>query len=193
VALGNLSKATATLALAVGNLSVASGTNSVALSDFADAYGDAQTVVASHGSGIQASIVVGKAFTTDATPRTMDNGIAENLIRFVNDAGAPVWNKTIIVRARVVARDSTPGTDSAWSFQGVVRGNGTSAYTWIGGSAPSKTLIAQDAGASAWDAVMSIGTDPVTTTAATIVMTVTGETSTNISWECTLELDEVAG
>jgi hypothetical protein len=112
----------------------------------------------------------------------------------VDANGAPAWNKTVHVKGIVLARDiTTPGTDSCWSFEGVLRGDGSAAYTWIGGTDPVPVVIAQDAGASAWSVAITIGTDPLPSTAAAIIGTVTGEAATNISWECTLEMNEVSG
>src|ERR1035437_3794105 len=190
------SVASAPLAVASGHGAIASGLGSIASGLRATAYGDGQEA---HSTGdlnrhSQYSRVVGYSTTTDATPTALSNIASPCLIRFVDAAGNPVWDKTIHVKATVVARDTTtPGTDSCWSFQGVLRGNATSAYTWIGGTAPSKVLIAQDAGASPWNVALSIGTDPLPSSAAALIGTVTGATSTNISWECTLSLDEVTG
>jgi hypothetical protein len=139
-----------------------------------------------HGQGTaQSSRVQFAGQTTSATPAAITP--EDGAFAITGFTGSAYWSRTMVVRGRVVARRTdTPGTDSAWSFQGVLRGNGTSAYTWVGGSAPSMTLIAQDAGASAWAAAWTISGNG-------LVLTVTGATGETIAWTSTLELDEVAG
>lgn len=122
--------------------------------------------------------VVIPAQTTDATP---DPTILALL------GGA--FNRTYIVTVRTVARRiDTPGTDSGWTSQGVARGDGSGAYTWVGGVAPVATLIAQDVAAATWAVAVDI--DPST---FGIMVTVTGDVAETISWTSTVELDEVAG
>jgi hypothetical protein len=75
-------------------------------------------------------------------------------------------------------------TDSAWDFASVIRGDGVSACSWVGGSDPAPAVIAQDAAASAWAVALSIS-------GASIVVTVTGEVGSTIDWMSTIELDEV--
>jgi hypothetical protein len=127
--------------------------------------------------------------TTDATPTVLMAAGSPGIL-FQDSTGAPVWDRTMIVRVRVVARRTdVAGTDSAWSFTGVLRGDGTSAYTWVGGSAPAKVLIAQDAGAALWNVAVAMDG----TTHNQLDVTVTGAAATTINWEATVELDEVAG
>jgi hypothetical protein len=190
------STASGTYSTASGTFSTASGTNSTASGTGSTAYGDGQVAEATgDGNNSLASKVLNYGTTTDDTPTALDNlGGQPCLIRFVDLAGDPAWNKTLLVTLKVVARDtSTPGTDSAWTGQGVLRGNGTDTYSWVGGSAPTMTPVAQDAGASAWAVSVDVGTDPLPSAAAALIATVTGEAATNISWMVTCELDEVAG
>ena len=191
---GGYSTASGQGSTASGLGSTASGQGSIASGLGSTAYGDGQAVDAS-GPNSQASKTVSGNSTGDATPTALENSAGQLcLIRFVDPSGNPVWDKTLIVTARVAGRRTdVPGTDSAWSFQGVLRGDGTSAYSWVGGSAPTAVVIAQDAAASSWDVDIDIGTDPLPSSAAALIGTVTGEVGNSIAWECTLELDEVAG
>jgi hypothetical protein len=75
----------------------------------------------------------------------------------------------------------------------VLRGNGTNAYTWVGGTAPVPTVDVQDAAASTWAAALSVGVDPAGTGAAALILTVTGKVANTIEWEALIELDEAAG
>ena len=191
----NQSTASGYSSTASGYGSVASGYGSTASGSGSVAYGDGQVVDASLGSSQQHSWVVAGGWTNDATPFPLTNlGGQFCLIRFVDTSGAPVWNKTVHVKGIVLARNySTPGTDSCWSFESVLRGDGTSAYTWIGGTDPVPVVIAQDSGASTWAVAITIGTDPFPSSAAAIIGTVTGAANTSIGWEWTLEMNEVSG
>jgi hypothetical protein len=161
------------------------GYDSFAYSPDQIAFGGA-LISGTHGAGdAQSSRVMYGGQTTSATPKAITPESGTFTVQ--TNGGSAYWKRTLVFRGRVVARRTdVPGTDSAWSFQGVLRGNGTSAYSWVGGSAPSMTLIAQDAGASAWAAAWTISGN-------TVVLTVTGSAGATINWEATLELDEVAG
>lgn len=168
---------------AVGALAL--GESPLAYSPDQIAFGGALIGTTVGAGNAQSSRVQFGGQTTSATPVVIAPVSGTFTLQDIN--GAAYWKRTVVFRGRIVARRTdTPGTDSAWSFQGVLRGNGSSAYTWIGGTAPSLTLIAQDAGAAAWTAAWAISSNTVT-------LTVTGAAATTIDWECTLELDEVAG
>jgi hypothetical protein len=169
--------------VASGTNSTASGYGSTASGNSSTAYSAGQTAdVANFGH--QHSSVVLKAATTDATPaplRDVDNGN----FTILDQLGAPNWATTALVNGRVVCRRTdVPGTDSAWDFKGVIRGNGVDAYSWVGGTNPVPSLIAQDAGASTWAVAVTIS-------GTSIVVTVTGEEAKAIDWMTTLELDEL--
>lgn len=200
IALGISSIAEGALSAAVGSPSFTLGPTSVALKAASVAIGDAsfsyvpgQIAWASGGSpgymnalgNAQRTSIQIPGLTTDASPTAIGS-----TFQFVDATNAPIYTRTMIVRGRCVARcTSIPGTDSAWSFEGVLRGNGSSAYSWIGGSAPVPVVIAQDAGATAW----AVGCDMDAAIHNQLNVTVMGSAATAISWECTLELDEVAG
>jgi hypothetical protein len=74
--------------------------------------------------------------------------------------------------------------DSAWDCEGVLRGNGDTAYSWVGGSAPVFTVIAQDTAAAAWAVTIAV-------TDLNLEVAVTGEVGKTIDWNGTIELDEV--
>ena len=184
------------VSVASGVVSTASGACSVASGAVSVAYGDGQVVDASAYSQFQHSLTLASAATTDATPTALNNANAKAcLIRFVDQSGAPDWTKSARVRLTVVARQTdTPGTSAVWTAEGGIEGDGSSAYTWMGGSAPAFTAAAyNDVGAALWAVTVAIGTDPLPSSAAALIGTVTGAAATAISWECTLELDEVSG
>lgn len=197
VALGQDAEAEAQGASALVPQSTAVRTNSTVVAFHGVAYDDGQDILATgpDDNNEQFSITIGAITTSDATPTPTINADGNaRLIRFVDSNGTPDFTKTMIARVRVIARRTdTVGTDSAWSTQGVLRGDGSAAYTWIGGSAPTFTLIAQDAGASTWAVTIAIGTDPEDSVANdALIVTVTGQAAKDISWEATLELDEVS-
>lgn len=192
LALGNVAIASGEGSVALGNDSTASGINATAVGNFALAY-DAMTVLAA-GSSIssQASVLVCAQETSDATPTVLTGGAGAWSIRFVDASGAANWTKTMIVRARAVARGATPGNDAAWDMAaGVVRGDGSSAYTWIGGSAPTFTFIAHDTGVAAtWTITIAIGTDGAG--APALIVTATADGSMDVGWACILDIEEVS-
>jgi hypothetical protein len=129
--------------------------------------------------------------TTDATPTLLgvQNGGqglgAPNLFALT----FPDFIHTCLLEFRIVARRTdVPGTDSAWEATGLVRGDGVSAYTWVGGSAPTPVVIAQDAAASTW-----VVTPAITSGNNGVQVTVTGQAAKTIQWTCTIKLYEVAG
>lgn len=94
---------------------------------------------------------------------------------------------TALVTVRIVARRiDVPGTDSAWTLQGVLRGDGVSSYSWVGGVAPTPVLVAQDVAAATW--AVDVDTD-----GSTLVVTVTGDSGSQVNWSATVEFDEVEG
>ena len=190
---GNHSTASGDFSTASGNNYTASGNNSTASAPYSTASGNYSTAyadcqVADSGEdalGGQGSQMPLGATTSDATPKQLVNRNVGTHI-FQDTSQAAVWNKTAQFQAFVTARRTdTPGTDSAWTITGVVRGDGTSTYTFIGG-APAPVLVAQDAGASTWAVAVSMsGND--------FVITVTGEVANSITWGCVLKWQEVQG
>ena len=181
--------------VAIGNHGTASGNDSVAIGDSGIAYSADQTVVASTNADAlglghaQYSVVVGEAQTVDSGEAYLNTCIGPVLLTLVDEHNAAVFNRTIRVHAAVVARRiDTPGTDSAWQADGVLRGDGSSSYTWIGGD-PTFTVIAQDGGASSWTVNFAVAGGSPTY----LQVSVSGDDVSTINWECTLTLDEVAG
>ena len=169
---------------ASGNYSTASGNGSTASSggQVADA---ACQQNGSSGLGQHSRIAL-TCGTTEDVPATLSNSGSSSGFTFCDTDQVADYTRTAVIKGTVVARESdTPGTDSAWSFAGVIRGDGSTAYSWVGGSAPSPTVIAQDAGASTWAVAVTIS-------GASIVVTVTGAIATGINWVCDLEVVEIA-
>lgn len=202
VALGNTSDASGTAAHAFGYTSKAWGQQAHAYGPFSYAvnyqsssfgvgslaYASNMMSFASGNNGIntlfQRTLTCLYGVTTTATPAGLLSSNSKTL-QFLNSQNVAAYGKTMLVSITVVARRTdTPGTDSVWTMQGVLRGNGSNAYSWIGGSAPTATLIAQDAGASAWAVACSVSTNVLT-------VTVTGAAGVTISWLASVQLDEV--
>lgn len=96
-------------------------------------------------------------------------------------------NQSMAVTGRVIAQrkgsESTTST-AAWEFKGVIRRGANAASTALV-AAVTPTLIAADADAAAWTIAVTADT-----TNGALAVTVTGETSKNIRWVCTLESTE---
>jgi hypothetical protein len=177
---GAYSTASAAYSTASGVESTASGAYSTASGAYSTAYSNDQAAdTLSHSR----TPLEGQTADDTPTPLAAPDG---GTFTFQTTAQVADYTKTARVRGAVVARCTTPGTDSAWTFDGVIRGDGTTAYTWVGDAAPTATVVAQDAGASAWAVALTIS-------GASIVVTVTGAAATAISWACDLEIVEVAG
>ena len=179
---GDATEASGYVSHAEGERTTASGYASHAEGASAVAWGYGQYAHASGGANspgaAQYSRQVYTYPTVDNTPTVLGDG-SNNPLTF------PDFLHTCVVRGRIVARRTdTPGTDSAWDFAGVIRGDGVSAYSWVGGFDPVPTVIAQDAAASTWAVAVTIS-------GASIVVTVTGEVGKTIDWMTTIELDEV--
>ena len=183
--------ASGNVSTASGNYSTASGNVSTAAGNYSSASSDGQVADAacpqngSSGLGQHSRIALTRG-TTEDVPATLSNSGNSSGFTFCDTDQVADYTRTAVIKGTVVARESdTLGTDSAWSFAGVIRGDGSTAYSWVGGSAPSPTVIAQDAGASAWAVAVTIS-------GATIVVTATGAVATSINWVCDLEVVEIA-
>lgn len=176
IALGISCYATALQASAFGVSSAANSENQIAkASGNLSQHGDAQSTE---------MWVYGQ--TTTATQATLASNLGKKLT-FRNYQGSNDYNKTIHVKVTVCARRiDVYGTDSVWVLEGVLRGNGSNAYSWVGGSAPTATLIAQDAGASAWAPVLVSSTNQ-------LLVEVTGAAGETINWVAHIECDEIKG
>lgn len=179
-------------ATATGQDVVASGTDSLATGTGSLSYAAGQCAEGTANILTQGDSQFSRAFlavqTTNATPTAATNEGTPFQFAFANTN--PDFTRTVLMQGRVVARRiDTPGTDSVWTFQGVARGDGTSTYTWVGGSAPTMTLVAQDAAASTWAAAVAFDVG----TKNQLDVTVTGQASKTINWTVIIELFEVAG
>jgi hypothetical protein len=188
LASGSYSTASGSYSTASGTYSNASGTGSTASGTGSTAHSPGQSTDAAVQAGSmqrlgQHSRVELGQQTADDTPTPLYN-FGNGAFSFVDAAGEPDWNKTARIKGTVVARDDS-ANDSAWTFEGVIRGDGTSAYSWVGGTDPVPSVIAQDGGASAWAVAVTILN-------SMILVTVTGAVATNISWVCDLEVVEIA-
>lgn len=302
---------------AIGDLSHVAAAAGTALGKYGLAYSPGQEAVAGGRIAItgdaQFSRVPMHIATVDATPTALGNVLAPGPggagVILQDAQRAAVWNRTIGIHGRVIARDIAPGASSWWDFTGAIRGDGAgpqvnasvtgnvaatvplavvggandefvytplggtpetftvapgvyasigalgaavmaatgsgsgeafsticnvaddgthlifteilhrangstitpgvndvaaglgftsnpntfagaTGYAWVCTAIPTPSILAQDAAAAAWGVVVDVVDNGGT---AALVVTVTGEAATTIHWECTLELDEVAG
>lgn len=111
--------------------------------------------------------------TTSASVTIMNGGFLDS-----------TFNRASIMALRVIGRAAGGAVVSAWSARGIVAGDGSSSYRWIGGSPPTFVLIGQDIAAATWTVSVSISGD-------ILDVSVAGAAATTIDWECTVEMDEV--
>lgn len=95
-------------------------------------------------------------------------------------------NSAYAFQGTVIANVTGAGNTSAWKFEGAIKRGANAASTALV-AAVTPTVIAQDAGASAW--VVAVTAD---TTNGGIAVTVTGAAATTIRWVCKIETTEVA-
>jgi len=120
--------------------------------------------------------------TTDATTTVIRS----------NTSAASTTNQVILpdnsayaFQGIVIANVTGAGNTSGWKFEGVIkRGTGAASTALVAAVTP--TVIAQDAGASAW--VVAVTAD---TTNGGIKVEVTGAAATTIRWVCKIETTEV--
>ena len=128
-----------------------------------------------------ATLLLGRE-TTDATSTVLRS----------NTSGAGTTNQVILpnnsaytFQGTCIANVTGGGTTSGWKFEGVIKRGANAASTTLV-AAVTPTVIAQDAGASAW--VLAITAD---TTNGGIAVTVTGAAATTIRWVAKIETTEV--
>lgn len=191
--LGSYSYARGQNSTSVGNGTYANAISATAVGSNSNAYAPGMTTVAgawnNNPGDAQSTSTVFSGTTTDATATALTLPFSNPWIfETWNGSGHTDWAKTLLVKATAVARRAdTPGTDSAWTAQGVLRGDGSAAYTWIGGSAPAFTVVAQDSAASSWSVVAAVDN-----TKPGITVTVTGAASETIDWAVIVETYEVS-
>jgi hypothetical protein len=193
VAIGGVSSSASSLyAVAIGGINAtASGTYSVALGG---GYGatrsiagncvfsaNATPIAAALGATQTATLALGVE-TTNATPTTLRStataaGTTNQVILPNNSAYA--------FQGIVIANVTSGGNTSAWKFEGAIKRGANAASTTLV-AAVTPTVIAQDAGASAW--ALAVTAD---TTNGGLKVEVTGAAATTIRWVCKVETTEV--
>lgn len=85
----------------------------------------------------------------------------------------------------VIARNNADNVTSNWELKGAIRRGANAAATAIVGSV-TKTVVAQDGGAAAWDVALTADT-----TNGALILTVTGEAAKTIRWTARVDLSEL--
>ncbi len=125
------------------------------------------------------SIVGGSTAGTATTILSVESGQAGVLF--------PDYTRSVHFRIYVVARRTTGGIlSSAWLIEGLLEGDGVSAYTFVGG-APPATLIVQDAGAAGWSTIVQM--DGSFHKYCQVVCA--GNVGDQVSWTAVYHFDEV--
>lgn len=170
----------------LGNLS--NGQVSTAFGRYASAKGISNILVLGNpissavGSG-QASILSLGAITTDATPTVLNS---DTLATSVSNQLVLQNNSAIAFTALVTATTTAAGDCSSWKFEGQIQRGANAASTALVATI-TPALIAQKAGASGWSVAVTANT-----TLGCLAVTVTGQASTTIRWNCTIFASEVA-
>jgi len=133
------------------------------------------------GVSQSATLLLGRQ-TTDATATTLTSTTAA--ASTTNQVILPN-NSAYTFQGTVIAARTAAGDTSSWKFEGAIKRGATAASTTLV-AAVTPTVIAQDAGASAW--VVAVTAD---TTNGGIAVTVTGAAATTIRWVCKIGTTEV--
>lgn len=120
--------------------------------------------------------------TTDATSAVLTyNGGAANTTSVFSLPDDYMY----AVSAYVSARDTSTGDAKVWKIDGAAkRGSGAATVALVG--TPTKTVIAEDTGASTWDCNLVVNT-----TRGSVEVEVTGEAAKTIHWVCEFDTVEV--
>jgi hypothetical protein len=149
-----------------------------------------RTSMLSHASGqfstqgdAQYSRMILRRQTTDTTPTVL---VADTLAPSTTNTLTLDNNSAHSVTVQVSARQNTTGDSAWWRFEvGIKRGANAAATQVVG---PIFKTTAADAGASAWDVVLSADT-----TLGALQVEVTGEAGKTIRWVATLHTTKVQG
>lgn len=115
--------------------------------------------------------------TTNATPTIIYLGSAG-----FTDRAVVMASSAFVFKLLAVAKDNVNGVVSAWELVGVIKRAASGAPVIVG--TVTKTVIAQDAAAAAWDIALSI------TNSDSLGVTVTGAAATTIRWNIRGDISE---
>jgi hypothetical protein len=149
----------------IGSLAIASGRFS--------ATGDAQR-----------TDLVMRGNTTDATPKVLTTN---NSAAAANNQLALQNSSAVVVKGSVVARENATGDSKAWEFTAHIRRGANAAATAMVATC-TPTVVANDAGASAW--ALSVTAD---TTNGGLAVTFTGDVAKTIRAVCMINSVAVVG
>lgn len=145
-------------------------------------FGSSSNVVGGFSGSVQAGLLIIGRQTTDATATVLTSntsaGSTTNQVILPN-------NSAYTFQGTCIAAKTAAGDTSSWKFEGAIKRGANAASTTLV-AAVTPTVIAQDAGASAW--VLAITAD---TTNGGIKVEVTGQAATTIRWVVKIETTEV--
>lgn len=129
----------------------------------------------------QLSVLPVRVQTTDGTQATLTS-TGDNAPSAINQIALPD-HSTFGFHGWVLAREGATGDSSYWTFSGAIKRTGASTVL-IG--IPTVTMIAQNAGAAAWAAIVDV--DNVN---SALGLFVTGEAAKTINWIGRIETEEL--
>jgi trimeric autotransporter adhesin len=199
-AIGNTSYATGTASTAVGYTSKASGQQSIAIGSFcyaparnSSAYGvgssassQNQEAFASGNSGPagsqQHTRLCQYATTTSATPASLASSNSAALVLQTYQELAD-YSKTIYFRANVVARRTDQyGTDSVWTFAGVLRGSGSASATTVAAGSTGGEISAIASWSSPSAGVLDVASTTGYPSSGTLHVAASGSTTAVVTY-----------
>jgi trimeric autotransporter adhesin len=177
-------RATSSNAIAIGHKATSSASTSVSLGFETSARNVGQHArsngsFSTPGDSLYSRYVC-RGSTTDDTPTNInpDGGTTNRLILLAESA----W----MFRIDVIAREDVTNDAKAMKFEGAIKRDDLNNTTLMG--AVSSTLVAEDAGATDWDIIVSADD-----TLEALQIQVTGETAKTIRWVATVHVTEVQG
>ena len=148
-------------------------------------FGATSDSVMGNKGGQQAGITIYQKQTTDATATSIGTNIYASASSTSRRVTLPN-NSAFGFRITVVAAVTSGGDSSMWTLEGLIKRGSNAASTTIVGSV-TKTRIANDSGASAWDVDVTANTSY-----GYLDVTVTGQASTTIRWVAKIETTELS-
>jgi len=183
IAMGNFNTSSGTYSVALGSNNISDGDYATALGLRADTKGRKSVVsigvyTNAGNYNTNTSIFTAGGQTTDATPTPLHawNTASETYYNLLNT------NSAYTLKILVVGMDTTYNVKS-WEISALIK-NASGTVSIVG--TPTKTVVAQDTGASTWDVDFVLGT-----TVSGFTVQATGAAATTINWTATMHAAEV--
>jgi hypothetical protein len=183
VSIGASNTASGGYSVALGRSNTASGSNSTVMGYYASTFGIVGRLVNGYFNSVigdaQKSTFILSKRTTDATPSIL---AVDNLTVTATNQLTLQNNNSIRFKGSIIARQSGSTNTSAWDIDGIIQ-RGTSAGT--------TTLLISNVNVVQNTPAWGTPTLTANTTLGCLTVTVTGASTTNIQWTCSIDTTEV--